>query len=210
MRTVSFSDAKVQNALADNFLCTLTNTQGLDSTGKSFSHSPQEPPGPCGRGAGRQNVQTIFLTPEGKMFHVATGFLSPNDLLEEIRFASRTFNTLKSNSNPVQTLVAAQSARMRTMGFSESDLQRQDLFQDLTTGFSPSDLGIQSPVSNMFGDVAKKRVLRDTKYVVGRPLIHRDQFEANPSELVGQHPSFFGSNAAMNMLGGNMGSSTKL
>lgn len=201
MRTVSFSNPSVQQTLADQFVSTYTNTVGTDNTGMSFSHSPDEPPGPCGRGAGRQNVQTLFLTPQGNIFHVATGFLSPEDLQGELRFAAKTYESLRGSGNsakPQQTLVSLQSNRMRQLGFSPSEIQYDNPFQQMSTGFSPSDLGMDMGSSRLFGDVGRNRVLRDTKFVLRNPLMDRDSFEDDPTALVGNHKSFFGSNSAMN------------
>lgn len=200
MRTVSFSDPTVRNTLANEFVSAYTNTQGTANTGMSFSHSPNEPPGPCGRGAGRQNVQTIFMTPRGQIYHVATGFLSPQDLREELDFAGQTHQSLQQAGANPQTLVALQSKRMNQLGFSQPEVFNENQFQDLATMFSPSDLGIEMPGSRLFGDVGRNRVLRDAKFVMKYPLMDHQQFEQNPALLVGHHKSFFGSNASFNGL----------
>ena len=204
MRTVSFSDPTVGNTLASKFISTYTNTQGTANTGMSFSHSPDEPPGPCGRGAGRQNVQTVFMTPAGKIYHVATGFLSPDDLQAELEFASETYRSLRQSRDPGLRLVGLQSERMSELGFSPTELQTDNLMQELTTMFSPSDLGIRMPSRSPLGDVGRNRMLRDAKFVVQNPLIDRHDFEQDPTRLVGQHKSFFGSNALMNGLNNSM------
>ena len=169
----------------------------------SFSHSPNEQPGPCGRGAGRQNVQTIFMTPQGQIYHVATGFLSPEDLRGEIRFASATFENLRSSrTQPKETLVSLQESRMRELGFSEREIYTESPFQQVATGFSPADLGIKMPSTQILGDVGRNRILRDTQFVLKHPLLGYEEFESDPTSLVGSGPTFFGSNASMNVLDG--------
>ena len=95
MRTVSFSNQSVRSLLNQEFVNTFTNTTGDPTAGKSIWHSPKDLPGQCARGVGGQNVQTIFMTPEGKIFHAANGFLSADDLLNEVKFAKELFGQIK-------------------------------------------------------------------------------------------------------------------
>ena len=213
MRTVSFSDNNVRTTIANRFVATHTNIRGDHTAGQSFSHSPNDAPGPCGRGAGRQNVQLLFMTPNSEIFHVATGFMSAEDLREEMSFALDVFDSLdggsdrqrskiaSANAMPKQQLVALQNNRLRGLGFSSREIQYDNPMQSIATGFSPSDLGIKMPIqSAMFGDVARQRTLRDTKFVLRNPLIFRASFESDPAMLVGRGGSFFGSNAAMDQI----------
>ncbi|MCG8651418.1 MAG: hypothetical protein MI861_16375 [Pirellulales bacterium] len=209
MRTVSFSNDQVNQAIAKNFIATYTNTEGDPSAGGSFSHAPDEPPGPCGRGAGRQNVQTFFLTPTGQIFHVASGYLSPADLLEEMDFALEVFPKL-NQGDPQQAssyLVAAVSDRLKSEGFSASELRGDDSLRSLlATNLAPSDFGFELPGANLLADAPRQRRLLDAKFVLRNPLKPREQFVNNPAELVGHHKSFFGSHSMINGFQPNFGS----
>ena len=218
MRTVTFSAARVRKALQDDFVCYYTNTKGDSSAGASFSHAPNDPPGPCGRGAGRQNVQSIFMTPAGEIFHVATGFLSAGDLLAELRFAANLFaEMLKDSKRRNAAVVVAHRKRLKELGFTQSDLSAPDnrLNDMLLTGPNPGDFGINVPKPqdfgfkipvrvngvNLFQDIARQRVLKDHKFVMKHPLMTESQFQRDPGELVGRHRSFFGTNSAFNGIG---------
>src|SRR5579859_5723258 len=95
MRTVSFSSPAVQKTLSDRFICARINTTGEATAGSSFSHAPSDPPGPCLRGSGRQNIQLIFLTPQGELLHTLTGYVGPGDLADELKFALATYEAQK-------------------------------------------------------------------------------------------------------------------
>src|SRR5262245_55323216 len=92
MRTVSFSSPKVQDALTQDFVCAVINTEGDPTAGTSCAHSPTDKPGPCTRGLGHQNVQCLFLTPKGEILHAACGHLDAEDMEQEIAFAHKLFN----------------------------------------------------------------------------------------------------------------------
>ncbi len=216
MRTVSFSNAKLQDALNNEVVCCYTNTKGDPSAGGSFAHGPEDEPGPCGRGAGRQNVQTIFMTPAGEIFHVATGFLEADDLLEEAGFAKQLFALLqRSERGGKDTVVAAHLQRLKELGFSPQQIASRDhpLGDVLLSGPNPQDFGINvptpqdfgvnfgGPAGNLFGDIAKRRKLKDHKFAMTYPLITKQEFDRNPQLLVGRHSSFFGSHSALNGIG---------
>lgn len=203
MRTVSFSDPKVRSVLSQNFLSTFTNTQGDPSAGASFSHSPADPPGPCGPGAGRQNVQCIFLTRGGEIFHVAGGFLDGPSLLNEIKFASDLFAKLKESQDPRQLVADTHRRFLAQNGFSPEQIRsgQVGLFDENMPNFSPKDLGIDIPAgqANQFLDqMHRYRVLADHRYLIQNPLVQKSEFDEAPEKLVGNQKSFFGSNAAMN------------
>lgn len=219
--------------LNNEFVCCYTNIKGNPSAGASFSHSPRDQPGPCGRGAGRQNVQTMFMTPAGQIFHVATGYLDPNDLLDEARFARQLYADLRRNrasgnqTSGAQTVVAAHQARLEKTGFTPQQISAPEnrLNDMLLAGPNPRDFGIQipgltgfggnganfggkgaGPVGNPFADVARKRSLKDHKFVMANPLMTHKSFETDPRSLVGHGNSFFGSHSAMNGIGRQLNS----
>jgi hypothetical protein len=215
MRTVTFSNHDVQEVLNHDFVCFYTDTTGDPSAGASFQHAANEPPGPCGRGAGRQNVQTLFLTPDGEIFHVVTGFISPDELIEELSFSRNLFaKLLKGESaRAAETTVAEHQRRLRTLEFSPTQITSQSNFMtDLfLSGPNPQDFGMNVPgmSGTPFQDIDRQRILRDSQFVIAHPLMTREEFEQDPGELVGHHKSFFGSHSMMNgigeMMGGNNG-----
>lgn len=215
MRTVTFSDNRVQRVLNHDFVCCYTDTTGDPTAGASFHHAPGEQPGPCGRGAGRQNVQVVFLTPKSEIFHVATGYLGPDDLLAESAYALQLFDRLQHHGpNRKQTVADSHRLRLKKLGFKPDEIAASDnaLTDVLLSGLSPQDFGINMPTAKDFGvsipgagstvfqDIGRQRILKDHQFVICNPLIARKQFEGNPQSLVGRHKSFFGSNAAMNGL----------
>jgi len=119
MRTVSFSNQEIQNVLNDNFVNTFINTKGDPTSGMSIDHAPNDRSGTCVRGNGKQNVQTLFLTPEGGIFHAATGFLSSEDLATEISFAANLFKQLEQSNNDVQIVEDSHRQRLFDAGFSK-------------------------------------------------------------------------------------------
>ena len=205
MRTVSFSNKNVSDTLNANFVCTHTSIEGDPSAGHSLKHSPQDAAGLCGRGAGRQNVQTVFMTPDNKIFHVVTGYLDSNDLLDETRFASQMYRELKRNGKqPAQTVVALHTKRLRNLGFETEEIRAPEnmMSEMLATSFSPEDLGMNlsgmtrrmgSQNGNMLQQMNRQRVLKDHRFVMKNPLLDRDAFDEAPQDLVGRHTSFFGS-----------------
>ena len=205
MRTVSFSKESVRETLKDDFVCTHSSIEGDRSAGHSLKHRPQDTPGLCGRGAGRQNVQTVFLTPNNEIFHVVTGFLDGDDLLEETRFAKRVFRELGRRPKQAAAMVVAlHTQRLRDLGFDMKEIQAPEnmMSEMLATSFSPEDLGMQfgrktsgigSKNDNMFQQMNRQRILKDHRFVMNNPLLERAAFDAAPQELVGRHSSFFGS-----------------
>jgi hypothetical protein len=129
MRTVSFSQPQVQTILARDFVCFTTSTEGDPTAGQSIRHRPRDPAGPCLRGNGQQNVQTLFLTPAGEIFHAATGYLSPEDLLTELEFARSLFAT-------IQEVPAADRA---------AEVQRQHRQRLEQLNYSPAEIDARSP-----------------------------------------------------------------
>ena len=66
--------------LNEDFVCATINTEGDPTAGASVGHAPTDSCGSSFRGIGRQNVQCLFLTPKGEIFHVASGFRGADDL----------------------------------------------------------------------------------------------------------------------------------
>ena len=124
MRTVSFSHAGLRRLLNREFVNTYVNTEGDPTAGQSIWHSPREPAGQCIRGNGQQNVQTLFMTPTGQIFHAATGFLSAEDLGREAEFALELFRSLQKESDSDAELIRREHReRLAKSGFSDDQIQ---------------------------------------------------------------------------------------
>lgn len=217
MRTVSFSHPAVQKTLDQDFVSTFTDTTGDPTAGASFKHSPRDNAGPCGKGAGRQNVQTIFMTPDQEIFHVTTGFLSGEDLAKELQFAKTTFDKMQKNPRSQKEVCSQmQVARLKQLGFKESEIGQPEnmLTQHFLGGPNPNDFGMKFPgnqsgrsnsAAGIFDQINRQRTLKDANYVIAQPLRPRQSFEQDPGQLVGRGKSFFGTNSSMNGLNGSNG-----
>lgn len=201
MRTVSFSNKSVRKLLNNEFVNTFSNTTGDPTAGKSIWHSPDDSPGHCERGLGEQNVQTIFMTPEGKIFHAANGYLSPEDLLGEIEFAKGLFARIKGAEGRAKALVReAHRERLEKLGYSEEEIAGA-MSND---PFKPADLiqGVEG--GNIFAGKTKKAVLAGNAFSIKHPLMDYQTFEEDPTVLVGK-----GSSAFVSQGKGNAGSPGK-
>ena len=222
MRTVSFSNRKVQRTLNNEFVNTFTNTEGDPTAGMSISHRPNDQPGFCSRGNGKQNVQTIFLTPEGNVFHAATGFLSPEDLANEISFAAALFKELESKDDDEDLVIAAHRNRLAEAGFTESEIEDQSplasmnmlakqLGQNGPMNFASGNFGMNGSSSkngsgfrgaNTFGNplaaFSRMQILDDNKFSIQNPMIEYEWLQRDPGKLVGRGKSFFASSSSSN------------
>lgn len=198
MRTVSFSNKSVRKMLNNEFVNTYTNTTGDPSAGKSIWHSPDDSPGRCERGLGEQNVQTIFMTPEGKIFHAANGYLSSEDLLAEINFAKELFSRIKDSQSGSRALVReAHRKRLEQLGYSEEEIAKA-LSND---PFVTTDLIQKAEGGSIFAGKTKKAVLAGNAFSIKHPMMDYRTFEKDPTVLVGK-----GSSAFVSQSNGNGGS----
>lgn len=124
MRTVSFSSAPVQQLLNEDFICATINTEGDPTAGMSLGHAPTDSCGSSSRGIGEQNVQCLFLSSNGRILHVASGYVGPNDLEKEIRFAKKVHQAVIAEpENGKAIVVKLHKERLKTLGFSKEGLQ---------------------------------------------------------------------------------------
>lgn len=216
MRTVSFSNRQVQNLLNKNFVNTFTNTTGDPTAGMSINHRPDDRAGNCVRGNGKQNVQTLFLTPSGEIFHAATGFLSPEDLASEIRFAMDLYGKLDQYDDSSEVVVNAHRQRLSDTGFSESDIENRSpmaamrmmtkqLEQPSSQSSGTRDFNLQgsgnrnaTERSDPFAAFSKLQFLTDNQFSIANPLLHFEEFQQDPAKLVGNGKSFFSSSSSSN------------
>lgn len=223
MRTVSFSSAPVQEKLNSDFVCHVIDTNGDPSAGSSQAHTPEDAPGMCAEGIGNQNVQTIFLTPERNIFHTASGYRGPKQLLAELQFAQTLFEQIRRQPQMAKQLVQTSHRRqMKDAGFSDDALNRKssvtnpfaEMLEGLPTGsgqagrrsraFStPFDMERMN--SEFFAGKTRQSRLRDYRFANEHPMIPFEQFERNPRLLVGNAATAFASGPAS---GGQIGGSS--
>ncbi len=210
MRAVSFSDPRVRNQLNQQFVCTFTNTEGDPTAGQSIAHRPGDPPGGCIRGNGKQNVQSIFMTPHGEIYHVATGFLSEDDLSQEIQFAANLFDEIQKRPEMSrQVVVEGHRARLAQLGFSDAEIDSQNGFEmfmgmgmempGMTGGAINGSGSRGSGGFDPFAGFVRAQMLSDNKFPIRNPLMDWRSLESNPATLVGSGKSFFASSSS----GGN-------
>jgi len=192
MRTVTFSNPSVRSVLKNNFVCTYTNLEGDPTAGQSIRHRPNDPVGNCIRGNGKQNVQTLFLTPEGEVYHVATGFLSPEDFSEECRFAVQLFREYRKDPSTFrQTVIDAHRDRLKNQGFSDRLIESANPMMAMMQGMQNGMGNSQNP----FGSFIRNQMLQDGQFSIRHPLITADQIQRDPTPLVGNGKSFFASSS---------------
>ena len=217
MRTVSFSDSKVRNLFNNRFVNTFTNTQGDPTAGQSIKHRPNESPGPCIRGNGKQNVQTIFMTPQCEIFHVATGYQSADDLLTESEFALNLFDKIKSASKLEKSQQVVNAHQQRLGKSVPSTREPLGEFNGLVSRLMPGQgsfrpgsqtrnplLGQSNfrpgsqtrnglPGQNVLGQFTQMGVDDDQRFSIQHPLMTYRELERDPTKLVGSGSSFFAS-----------------
>lgn len=215
MRTVSFSQPRICQILQHDFVCFHTSTEGDPSAGQSIRHRPNDPAGTCIRGNGPQNVQTLFLTPEGQIFHAVSGYVPPDELEQELKFARDLFDALKLTGPDAPekrqtTVVDRHRQRLIELGFSAEEAQPPAGRNDATTGsamesvlqqaarVSGGVLPDMNPAGNPFDFMIRSQVLTDHRFCMRHPLMESREFERDPTPLVGSGKSFF-----MSSSGGN-------
>lgn len=202
MRTVSFSDSRVRKLLNEEFVCLRLNTRGDPTAGESFSHAPRDSAGPCLRGNGRQNVQILFLTPDGEIFQVLTGFVGPDDLHSELQFALATYGKLDRPQKDKRAAVRdAHIAYLQQRGYSNAEIERPAdnlpaLFASVVPHL-PTGGDDNVTFDSVLDDITRSHVLVDHRFAIEHPLLPIASFK--PETLVGNGKSFFGSTSFGNV-----------
>ena len=203
MRTVSFADNQVQKAISNNFVSTYTNIEGDPTSGMSFEHAPNTPAGQCGSTAGRQNVQTIFMTPKKEIFHVACGFQTPEELLKEMKLASGLFQSLQKQKDDAARRGVVTKLHQKELAKVQKNTNQNSPFRmftgskghlpDQLMSMAPSDQGFNLGGSDQLSSaIVNSRLAKDHDYLIRHPLIQQEQFSQDPGELVGRGKTFFG------------------
>jgi hypothetical protein len=174
MRTVSFSSDPVQEALKTKVVPAFVNTTGTPATGASCKHAPNEAAGMCTPGIGHQNVQCLFLTPEGEIFHAVSGHQGPKAMAEELDYASRLFAQMKEDPEQARDLVVNRHrATLTALG-------------------EPENGGLD--MMGMLDGSFRRR--KDAQFCVDHPLMGWEALERRPQLLVGNDKTFFASKAS--------------
>jgi hypothetical protein len=174
---VSFSSDPIRETLNTKFVPTFFNTTGGAATGASCKHAPNEQSGLCTPGVGHQNVQCVFLTPEGEIFHVATGHQSPRALAEELDYAERLFAKMKANPDQARDMVA-------------------ERHQATLTALGGPAMGGVDLMSGMLDGTFRRK--RDAQFCVDHPLMSWEALQRRPQLLVGNEKTFFASGGGGN------------
>lgn len=218
MRAVSLSSAPVRKKLNEDFVCYVINTEGDASAGSSQGHAPRDAPGICAEGIGNQNVQTIFLTPAGEIFHTASGYRRPQQLLAELNFAETLFDQIRNKPEQAQQLIrTSHRDRMKLAGYTDEVLDRRpsrmNPFADVMESMprlSQSSTQRNMPLDpqrmndEFFAGKTRMAQLLDYRFIHDHPLMPFDEFERNPRLLVGNATTAFASGPSS---GGQIGGS---
>jgi hypothetical protein len=209
MRTVSFSSTPVRRLLNSEFVSHIINTEGDPSAGSSHGHAPNDQAGICTDGIGRQNVQVLFLTPQGKIFHTASGFQGPQELLNELQFAKATFASIQKQPNRAREIVRNVHAKiLEEKNIATSSKPTSTPFELLESlvglGNIPNRTGRRTNRSTSGGRVTPRNMASrifaaktqaaetgDCRFMINHPLIAYDDFEKNPRLLVGNSHTAF-------------------
>ena len=209
MRTVSFSSPSVKRQMNKDFVCLSINTEGDPSAGSSQAHAPGDRAGRCAPGIGNQNVQTVFLTPEGQIFHTASGFQDGPQLVREMDFATNLFRKLKESPELAeQTVRTDHHQRMLKAGYSPQQLQQAASRSRFPFGRNPFTSaqinGTGNSPFNIFSAKTERSRMLDYEFSQKYAMLEWDQFERNPRLLVGDAVTAFASgNASGGKIGGN-------
>ena len=212
MRAVSFSSPDVQKKMNQDFVCVAVNTEGDPSAGSSQAHAPSDRAGRCAPGIGNQNVQTIFLTPDRRIFHTASGFQDARALEREMEFAKDLFQKIQKSPRLAEQVVREDHHdRMIKAGYSPQTLQRAGQLaspfggQAGITGFPRTSQPSSSSMPiNIFARKTEQTRMLDYQFSQKYPMLEWDQFEENPRLLVGNAVTAFSSgNASGGRIGGD-------
>ena len=141
------------------------------------------------------------MTPEGEIFHVASGYLDANDMYDEAVFAAQLFSELEdaSNGQRADLVAKAHADRIEELGLDDRTGMFQRFQQMNGTPFTQSDgSGSRFQGENIFLPFIQNQVVRDQKFSQRFPLMTYQQLEQDPTQLVGNGRSFFSSSSSRN------------
>ena len=192
MRTVSFSPAKIRNALNRDFVCHMINTEGDPSSGASQVHAPGYEPGRVGDGIAKQNVQLLFMTPKGEIFHTASGFQSAEKLEKELVFSKKLFADIRKSPETAEQIVRKKHQVRR----------EQEAAGQRTMMRNPRSFQQAFDAHRAFSRLSRLKNDHDYEFSQEHPMLPIEQLQQNPRLLVGNGTSAFASGSAS---GGSIG-----
>ena len=208
MRTVSFSTPAVQQKMNQDFVCVAVNTEGDPSAGSSQAHAPSDQAGQCTPGIGNQNVQLVFMTPEARIFHTASGFRDGLELAREMDFANQLFDKIKESPRLAEDTVRNEHhQKMLQAGYTPARLKRSGDRHQVSSRSTPDRTDLEKMRSSLFDVLITKtqesRML-DYNFSQKYPMLEWERFEENPRLLVGNAVTAFASgHASGGRIGGN-------
>lgn len=202
MRTVSFSHAPLRRLLDSQFVCSWRNIEGDPNAGASFAHDPESNPGFCTRGNGNHNIQFLIMTPDERLVHAVSGFISGTDLQKELNWARETWKQVSRKPTEEEQRVAlaeahrARAEEIRASSPVDAALHRTGVLERAGLSRTTRQLegifgqkGIPDPTA-MMSQIMKKRSVSDHEFMEQNALQPYDEFQLE--ELVGRGTSFFG------------------
>ena len=102
---MTFSDAKLRKLIDTFFVCGWTNLEGTKGAGGSPRIECGGTPIPQMRGSGFSNLQLCVYTPDLRLIHVVTGWISPGDLVWELSQALVTWDAVQARPSTAASVV---------------------------------------------------------------------------------------------------------
>lgn len=86
MRTVTFSDPRVADRLAKNFVCVWRNIRPSEEFKDGARKATRAQLSLTQPGAGSANICAFVATSDGQILHAAQGYFGPDEFLKELEF----------------------------------------------------------------------------------------------------------------------------
>jgi hypothetical protein len=126
------------------------------------------------------------MTPGGKIFHAAKGYLSAEDLLSEITFAKDLFSEMEDSPGSVNVVVKrAHRDRIEELGYDEKQIEAAQS----NNPFMLTNLAMES--GDLFSGKTRKAELTANAFSIKHPMIGYQKLERDPTILVGKEKSAF-------------------
>jgi hypothetical protein len=173
---VSLSNAAVKRLLEDSFVCTWVNIAADPAAGSSHPHPCTDRARDMARGLGEHNMQTLILTPDGRLLSALAGYIGPADLHEELKFALSLWE--KVRKTPAL-------GRPKVVETAHAAFARQLAQRKGRTGL----VGWEERFFGQLKAVGNKRAVADHQFSAKHPLLGADRFTT--ALMVGNAKSAF-------------------
>ena len=158
-------------------------------------------------------MQTLFLTPEGEIFHTASGFQKADKLVSEMDAATDLWKKIRKDRKNAREIVrGVHLARLEEFEKTKAaDTRRNHSRQQdaMPRQFRPANIlsamqNAPSMADNVFSRKTRQSAYDDARFGAQYPMLPIDEFQKTPSLLVGTAVSSFASgNASGGRIGGN-------